>query len=90
MSVVRSWSRVKEIARKINRELVLGKSIEALRDLRVEFVKAYEEYINSLPEDKREDMFGHFRGKLIRKKDIPKLLLEDDKLFEMFVRVYGR
>ena len=52
MSIVKSWSKVKEIARKINRELVLGKSIETLRDLRVEFAKAYEEYINSLPEDK--------------------------------------
>ena len=61
-----------------------------LEALRPRIAEALRKYIESLPEEQREDTV-HFLGLLsCRLSELPERILEDDRLFELLVRIHGR
>jgi hypothetical protein len=71
----------------VNRPYAFGKE---------DFIKVVEEYVNSLPEWKRESIIGiqkEVNGvkvtKAVKKKDLPKILREDEEFFNTIVRIWA-
>lgn len=52
-----------------------------------ELAKAYEEYLNSLPEWAQNVTILTFSGKQIKRKDIPRLLVEDPQFREWYIKI---
>ena len=63
---------------------------DRVSDLRVRIARAYEEFLNSLPEDRRNDTLVTMSGRAVPRTEIPRLILEDDEFFMLILRVYGR
>jgi hypothetical protein len=71
----------------VNRPYAFGKE---------DFIKIVEEYVNSLPEWKRESIVGIVREvngvkvtKAVKKKDLPRILREDEEFFNTIVRIWA-
>ena len=68
----------------VNRPYAFGKE---------DFIKIVEEYVNSLPEWKRESIVGIVREvngvkvtKAVKRKDLPKVLREDEEFFNIWIK----
>jgi hypothetical protein len=58
-----------------------------------DFIKIVEEYVNSLPEWKKESIVGIVREvngvkvtKAVKRKDLPKVLREDEEFFKIWIK----
>ena len=61
-----------------------------------DFIKIVEEYVNSLPEGKKESIVGIVREvngvkatKAVKRKDLPRILREDEEFFNIIVRIWA-
>ena len=66
-----------------------------LDEIRERIAEAYEEFLQELPEDRRNDTLVILSSKahphnIIPRTEIPRLIREDDKFFEIVLKVYGR
>jgi len=62
-----------------------------------DFIKVVEEYVNSLPEWKRESIVGivsEMNGikitKAVMRKDLPKVLREDEEFFNLWIKTLAK
>jgi hypothetical protein len=58
-----------------------------------DFIKIVEEYVNSLPEWRKESIVGIVREvngvkvtKAVKRKDLPKVLREDEEFFKIWIK----
>ena len=68
------WRKVQRLALKFKNDIVH------------ELAQAYQEYLDSLPEFAREVTIMTFSGKVIKRKDIPRLIIEDPQFREWFIK----
>lgn len=93
--IQKNWQRVKEICLTINRKRNLQTlSSDEEKELRESLAKAWEEYVNSLPKYAQYDILciikTKYEEKVVRLKDVPKMLLENDYVFNLILKLYGR
>jgi hypothetical protein len=78
---VASFEELVEAARRLV-EQPLSFSLES-------FLRVVEDYVNSLPESLKESYLGVMAGpyrKVVKRKDLPKVLREDPEFRERFIR----
>jgi len=93
--VQKNWKKIKEICLAINRKRNLqALSSDEEKELREYLAKAWKEYVNSLPKYVQYDKLFTIKvgqeKRVIRLKDIPEVLLKDDYVFNLIVKLYGR
>jgi hypothetical protein len=85
---MRTFEDVRRFAQEyVNRPYSFGKE---------EFIKVVEEYVESLPEWKKESVIGIMREvngakvtRAVKHKDLPRVLREDEEFFNTIVRIWA-
>ena len=81
------WMEIKELCRQA---LKLGMNDRKINDIRRQIAEVYKRYLNSLPEERRNDSVVILGRKVIPREKIPEVLLTDDDFFILFIKVHGR
>lgn len=63
------------------------KKVESTRAERTGVADLYRKYLQTLPEDKADEMLVFLGGESVRRKDIPKLLEDDPEFYKRYKKL---